>query len=314
MTILDPVPVARTGDDSPAGGLWTYVWRMSGWRQLALAALALAVSALALAPIELQRRLIDDAIATGDANLLWRLAAAYAAVALAHQGLKFAFRLAQSWLGESAVAYTRGHLLRLYASGHAGGEDAPGEAVAIIVSEAEKLGGFVGDGPSDAVADVALLIGVLAYMFWVQPGAALVGLALVAPQVLLAPVMQRRLNRLNAAHLRLARAFGDGVSRARRRAAPDRRDMIGRLYRNRMAIAAWKQAMKAALNLLGAAAPLALLLVGGLMVIAGSSSLGVIVAFLSALNRIAEPLRNLIGFYRRAAQARVQHDLIARWM
>jgi ABC-type bacteriocin/lantibiotic exporter with double-glycine peptidase domain len=46
----------------------------------------------------------------------------------------------------------------------------------------------------------------------------------------------------------------------------------------------------------------------------GEVEVGVIVAFISGFERISSPLRELIGFYRLAAQARVQHDLIAQWM
>jgi len=40
----------------------------------------------------------------------------------------------------------------------------------------------------------------------------------------------------------------------------------------------------------------------------------VIVAFLSGFDRISGPIRDLIAFYRLAAQAEVQHAMIARWM
>lgn len=317
MNTITPAPVARTGDDTPAANVWGYVWRMSGARQCALAALALLVTALNLAPIELQRRLIDDAITPKDPELLWRLALVYGGVIVAHQSAKFLLQATQGWLTESAAAYTRRHLLGLYAKGSAGRDAPPGEAVSILGSEVEKLAGFVGTGPSGALTDVSLLIGVAAYMLWVDPLAAALGLALVAPQALFAPLMQQRLNRLMARQLSLSRELGSEVAETREQgesalAAPSR--LIRGLYRNRMAIELWKAAMKAGLNLLNAAAPLGLLAVGGFLVIAGETTVGVLVAFLSGLQRMADPIRDLIGFYRRAAQAQVQHDMIARWM
>jgi hypothetical protein len=38
------------------------------------------------------------------------------------------------------------------------------------------------------------------------------------------------------------------------------------------------------------------------------------VAFISGFERLADPLRELIAFYRLAAQSRVRHEAIARWM
>jgi len=39
-----------------------------------------------------------------------------------------------------------------------------------------------------------------------------------------------------------------------------------------------------------------------------------VVAFISGFERLATPLRELIAYYRIAAQANVQHKMIARWM
>jgi ABC-type bacteriocin/lantibiotic exporter with double-glycine peptidase domain len=50
------------------------------------------------------------------------------------------------------------------------------------------------------------------------------------------------------------------------------------------------------------------------MVIEGETTIGVVVAFISGFDRMSTPLRELIAYYRIAAQASVQHRMIARWM
>jgi ABC-type bacteriocin/lantibiotic exporter with double-glycine peptidase domain len=50
------------------------------------------------------------------------------------------------------------------------------------------------------------------------------------------------------------------------------------------------------------------------MVIQGETTVGVIVAFISGFDRLSAPLRELVNYYRVAAQAAVQHRMIARWM
>lgn len=309
MTLPAPREIRPTGDDSPAASLARYVWRMSGWHQAGVALLAVAASVIGLAPIELQRRIIDDAITAGDAGLLVTLGLVYLGVVVAQQALKLALRLAQGWLGESAVRYTRTHLLGIVAAGGAGADGA-GERVAVLTTEADQLGGFVGEGPSTAAANLATLAGVLAYTFWVEPRIALIGVALLLPQVIAAPLMQRKVNRLTARRLTLLRALGGHVSEL---AGPEARE-IGALYRNRLLIHLWKGAMKAVLNLANHLAPLGILLGGGLMVIAGETTLGVLVAFATGFERMAGPARELIGFYRKAQQASVQHCMIAEWM
>ena len=48
--------------------------------------------------------------------------------------------------------------------------------------------------------------------------------------------------------------------------------------------------------------------------IIGQTSLGVVVAFISGFERLADPLRQLVTFYTLAAQSRVRHQAIAGWM
>ena len=60
-------------------------------------------------------------------------------------------------------------------------------------------------------------------------------------------------------------------------------------------------------------APAVLLVFGGYMVIKGETSLGVLVAFLSGLERIQNPLRDLVSLYREIAQARIQYRKIIDW-
>jgi ABC-type multidrug transport system fused ATPase/permease subunit len=310
----DPPAVDREGprpgaDQTPARTLSGYIRLMSGRRQIGLAALALAAAGLNLAPLELQRRMVDDAIAGGDAALLGTLAALYGATLLAHQGVKYLLATRQAWVAERTAAYSRRHLLGL-SEGAAAEASGPGELVSILNAEVDKLAGFVGAGPSGAAVDFATLVGVLGYLAVLDPRIALLSVALLAPQALLAPLVQRRLNRLVGRRLRLLRRLGDIVARGDGGAEPT----IARILANRLAFARLKAAMKAGLNLLNRGAPLAILGFGGWLAIEGETTLGVLVAFVSGFERISGPIRDLIAFYREAEQASVQHRLIADWM
>ncbi|QIE55440.1 ABC transporter ATP-binding protein [Pikeienuella piscinae] len=308
-----PRRIERSGDDSPASSLRTFVVRMTGCWQIVACGLSLVVTGLALAPIELQRRLIDDGVMKSDGGLVITLGLIYLGVILLHQASKFALAMLQSWMSESAIIYTRRHLWRLR-----GDEPSPNgegrDIVNVLSIEVEALGGFAGAAPSQALANAAMLLGGLGYMFYVQPAVALCGLALLAPQAVLAPLMQRRLNRLISIQVRLKRRYAAAIGDE---APPDRKEMkirTGHLFRNRMTFVLWKTMLKAGLNLLNAAAPVAVLVVGGLMVIAGQSTVGVIISFVGGFNRLAEPVRQLIAFYREAAEAGVRHDMVAEWM
>ena len=94
----------------------------------------------------------------------------------------------------------------------------------------------------------------------------------------------------------------------------DLSEQFDSIYGNRMRTFWLKFGLKAGNNLLTALAPLSVLFIGGMMVIEGETTIGVVVAFVSGFDRLSGPLRELIAYYRVAAQANVQHCMIARWM
>lgn len=309
-----PRAVTRTGDDSAAVSLKRFIWRMTGWHQVAACLGAIAVTLINLAPLELQRRIVNEVVETQDVAMLLQFGMAYAALILIHQAGKFGLRLYQGWLTESATLYMRNHLLSLYKDGSGVGEDGTGRAVSIVGAEVEKLGGFVGEALSQACANAAMLLGVGAYMLIVEPGIAVFALAVLIPQIVLTPIIQRRLNRLIEARVQFLRDMGDDITELDGPARDRCLMVIPSIFRNRMRYYLLKFLMKSVLNILNAVGPLTVLLVGGYMVMQGETQVGVIVAFLSGFDRMSSPVRELIAFYRVAAQAAVQHRMIAKWM
>lgn len=313
-----PLAIERTGDDRPVAGIWAYVVRMTGIHQLWACLLAVLVALVNLIPIELQRRIVDDAIVAENLGLLLWLAAAYVAALAAHKLLKFALGIYQGWLSESAIIYTRTHLTEVH-SGRLDDDTGSevGKVVSIIGPEADQLGGFVGEGPSQACVNASMLIGVISYMAIVQPQIAVLSIGLLVPQIVAAPILQRRLNRLIERRLALLRDLGDAVADERIVDATEEQPLhrlLRRIFDNRMQFFFWKFLMKALLNMLNALAPLSVLIWGGWLAIEGETTVGVLVAFLSGFERISGPIRGLISFYRTAEQAQVQHAMIARWM
>ncbi len=320
--LIPPRKIPRSGDDTPAATLLRYVWRMSGWHQLTICLLAVLTAGLTAVPLELQRRIVDNVIGNENLNLLWLFAGLYLAVLLVQGLTKYALRMYQGWLSESAIRYNRSHLAHIYECRQAGTEPKEngeaGQAVSVIGQEVDKLGGFVGEGLSQPCTNLAMLLAVGGYMVVVEPLVALISLVFIVPQMVLVPLLQRRINRLIAARVRLMRALGDSLT-----ALPadsgglEDNELPGQLdgiYDNRLRIFLLKFGLKAANNLLSALAPLSVLLIGGIMVIQGQTTIGVVVAFISGFDRLSAPLRELIAYYRVAAQANVQHRMIARWM
>ena len=71
-----------------------------------------------------------------------------------------------------------------------------------------------------------------------------------------------------------------------------------------------KYAAKAVTNLINHLGPLSVLLLGGWLVIQGEAQVGTIVAFMSGYERMTNPARDLLNFYRRLSLMRVQYRLV----
>jgi ABC-type multidrug transport system fused ATPase/permease subunit len=310
-----PLTIERTGDDAPAKSLANYIWLMSGRHQIGLCGIALLIAVLSTIPLELQRQIVNRGISDADVRVLLTLGGIYLIVILGQNALKFGLRLYQGWISESAIRNSRQHLSRVHEGRRATtGSDPGGRAVSIIGSEIEQVGGFVGEGLSEALVQAATLVFIIGYLAFVEPLIMGVGLALLVPQVLIAVRVQHAVNPLVATRVELLRRLGDRVASTGDLAADGDHEEIDGIYDNRMRIYLLKFAGKTALNLLNALAPLGALLIGGYLVIQGTTTIGTVVAFMSGFERLSDPARQLTVFYRSASQANVHHRKIAEWI
>jgi ABC-type bacteriocin/lantibiotic exporter with double-glycine peptidase domain len=286
--------------------LYRWVWRSSGRQQVRLGLLTALVFPLSMLPLELQRRMVDDALGEGDLAWLLQLGAAYAGVILLHASLKYLRNVMQGRMVEHEIRRLRRRLVRQ--ADDEEGDAGAGASVSMIASETERLGGFIGESLSFPLLQGGILLSVLGYMIWLEPLMALVVVALLAPSLLIAPPIQRVINRHAELRTRLLRQLADRLVVQDAPSRPDQR--IQRIYQMRIRIVLWRYLIKGTNNLLGQLGPLAILLIGGWLVIDGEGTVGTVVAFLSGLERITDPARELLNFYRRLAQARVQFGLL----
>ncbi len=285
-----------------------FVWRASGVHQFYAGLLAMVVALLSFVPIDLQRRVIDGAIADESVSALVTLGLFYLGVLLAQSSLKYVLQLYQGWVGESAVKTSRDQIARIAAERSAA---EPGHTVNVIGREIDNVGGFVGTSISEFIINVTLLVAVSAYMVYIEPIIAMVSAIFLVPQVFMALFMQRRLNRLVERQVALIRKLGDDAVQPERGEEPQ---TIRAIFGNRMRFNALKFGLKALLNIANAMGPLMVLMAGGYLVIAGQTTIGTVVAFVSGFERISNPLRDLLDFYRQYQQARVQHRMIVQWV
>ena len=160
-------------------------------------------------------------------------------------------------------------------------------------------------------------LSVLSYMLYTEPRLGVVVLLIAIPQLFVVPMIQRRIN----VHVRershtLVRA-GDLMVEpelGHRSSAGSLGSEIGKafetIYRARLAVFKLKFGLKFLISALQSTAVFVLLFAGGIMVLNGKTEIGIVVAFISGLDRVLEPWREMIAFLRSTSAARVQFDLI----
>jgi hypothetical protein len=122
--------------------LYRYIWSTTARSQMYLSALSIAVFLLELAPLELQRRIVNGAVAQRGLKFILMLCLAYVGVAVLHGALKFVMSVYRGSVTEGANRRLR---LRIDPTGNAQRDDsctAKGIKVSIVVSEVEAVGGF----------------------------------------------------------------------------------------------------------------------------------------------------------------------------
>jgi ABC-type bacteriocin/lantibiotic exporter with double-glycine peptidase domain len=284
-------------------GIFAFAWRDSARHQPWLCLLAALVFPLTMVPLELQRRIIDRAIGNQNLELLFWLGAIYLGTVLLQGGLKYLLRVYRALVSERATL----HLRRAVHGRET--QDEHGETVSIVASEVERVGGFVGESFSEPILQGGILVAVLGYMLVVEPTIALVSLCFFLPQIVLVPMIQRFVNRRALRKVELVRELGDQIVDAVARDDYDR--TARRVYGVRMSYYRLKFLSKLLTNFMNHLAPLSVLMVGGYLVINGGTTVGTIVAFISGFERMADPTRQLIAYYRLASESQVQYRLIA---
>jgi len=287
--------------------LYAYVLAVSRRQQVWLGLLTLSLLPLSLVPLELQRRIVNYAVAHSEVELLLGLGGLYLAVLLVQSGLKFLRDLYLHGIAEGVTRLLRRQIVR---RGQADGlED--GTKQAILSAESEKVGGFVAESISLPLLQVGTVLSIAVYMLAIEPLVALVAIVFLVPSVVVVGLSQPILNRLSRSKITVVRALGQAVLRAGRPDAAEPDGLVERIYDLRLRFACLKIATKSFNQLVTGLGLLSILLVGGWLAIHDRTEIGIIVAFMSGYERMTGPVRDLLNFYRRQSMMRVQYRLVA---
>lgn len=293
--------------------LYLAIWRISGRRQIVLILLSVAIAALAAVPLAFQKEIINILAAPGpSARMLFLLGAGMLVTSLISLSLKWLSGYQSGVLGEDTIRVIRRRLFRETIQAGTGESSIPaGTLTTVISAEAEELGKFAGGAFSDPAMQLGTLISVIGYIAATQPGLGSIALAMIVPQVVLVLATQSRVNALVAKRMKVLRGTTNRiVTEQFHEIEKSVLDDFDTIFETRRRMFMWKLSTKFLISAINVAGTIAVLMLGGWLVLQNRTDVGTVVAATMGLARLQAPTTFLIAFYRQVSATRVKFELL----
>lgn len=305
-----PEPVDSLGNR----GLFSFIWRISGWHQIAIACLSVLLFLLETVPLELQRRIVNTVSDGGSYRVIITLAIIYAGVGLGEGLVKLFLNLYRNWVSETAISWLRLYIFEVVRQSKAKPSSALGEGVqlSVIVAEAEPIGGFVGESVSQPLLQIGILLAVTGYLLYLQPMMTLIIAVVFLPQIVFVRLLQNAINRRVVKRTAVMRAISEGIVAAGSAIDEDggQKKRIETIFSINMGIYKIKFTLNFLMNLMVLLGNVGILATGAYFVLSGKTEVGTIVAFISGLAKINDPWGDLIDWYRSLKITQVKYELV----
>ncbi|WP_146346263.1 ABC transporter transmembrane domain-containing protein [Phaeobacter marinintestinus] len=316
--------------------LFSFIWKHSKREQLWLLVLTLVSFPFLYASLELPKRIINDAIGSSTAQVdvygvelsqvqyLMVLCFAFLGTVLISGLMKMHINTKKGVLSERMLRRLRyqliGRMMRFPAPYFR--TTSQGELVSMITSEAEPMGGLMGDAVAQPVFQLGQMLTIVIFLFMQSVWFGLASVALIPLQAWLIPMLQRQINLLNKDRIKevrhLATEIGEsaaGISDLRANGGWRYRmalftDRLGRLFEIRFRIYQKKFFMKFLNNLITQMTPFLFYSVGGVLAIQGQITVGALVAALGAYKDLSSPWKELLFYYNQVQDMSLRWDVV----
>lgn len=294
--------------------LYQRIWRNTWRAQIVLIVLSIAVAALAAAPLQLQKDVINGLSTEMELRDLLLLGALYLGVLLLSAALKALMNYRTSIVGEATIRRARTKIC--FRQEHESQDQdnetlPPGTLATMVTTESEEVGKFVGAAIASPLMQVGTLVSVVAFIAWNQPYLGLIVMCVISPQAIIVLTLQKHINARIAERVKALRhatnlVVEEDIKRVQEAVLADFDD----IFEARRKIFLMKQSMKFALGAINGMGIAGILVLGGWLVLEARADVGTVVATLSGLERISQPWRELIAFYRDLSAVRVKYQLL----
>lgn len=277
-------------------------------------------------PLEMQRRIINEAISLRDLELLYLYCGLYLGAVIIAGLLKYAINVLQVYLGQKILVEMRqelyAHVLQLPL--HFYRKMQPGTVVSAMTAELNAIGFFLGGAIAIPVTSILTFVAFIWFMFALNPLLALLSIGIYPIELFVIPFLQKKYNKLNTERVRTTRVMANvvnesisGIHEIHGNAsygleAKKLSIFIDKLHRLMKKLFIVKYGIKFVNNFFQSLGPFILFLVGGYMAIHGEFTLGALVAFLSAYEKVYDPWKELIEYYQSYQDAHIRYSQIMK--
>ncbi len=306
--------------------LFYWILRKHRGIQLLLLVIILASLFFRVFPLEMQKRIINEAIHLRDEQLLYLYCGLYIGAVVLASLSKYVINMIQTVLGQKILVEMRtelyNHILQLPLQFYR--KMQPGTVISAMTAELNAIGFFLGGALAIPLTSVLSFLVFLGFMFSLSPLLALLSVSIYPFELIIIPLLQKRYNRLNKKRIRTTRAMANVVNEAisgiheihanATYKLEEKRigGFIDRLYSLLKRLFFVKYGIKFANNLFQSVGPFILFLVGGYLAINGEFTLGALVAFLSAYEKVYDPWKEMLEYYQSYQDAKVRYKQIMK--
>ncbi len=304
--------------------LYYWVWNKNSKLQMVLMAVIVVTVATRVFPLEMQKKIINEAIGKKELNLLYLYCALYMTAVLLAQGLKYIIYLLQNYIGQRSLLDMRiqlmQHLLSLPMSFYR--RTSPGLVISSMTNELVHMPVFIGSAISQPLVNVLTFLAMAGYMFYLNPLLGAISVVIYPAEFMVIPKVQRRFNKWNQERIQKLRKVSSlvgesitGVHEVHGNASyplevQKVKEGAEELYKANLWMYVYKYGIKFVNNFFQSLGPFTLFLLGGYLAIQGRFDIGALVAFLSAYEKLYDPWKELMEFYQVYQDSKVRYAQI----
>lgn len=302
--------------------LISWIFSKNKWLQFALVITAIFAVFANVLPLELQRRMINDAINLRKLDLLLFYCGLYLIAVIAASTLKYLINILQTIIAQRTLADMRkalyAHILTIPLVFYRTTQ--PGMVVGALTTELATASEFIGMAIAVPVTNLLMLVAFAGYLFWLNPLLAAVTFSIYPVVIFLVSVLQKRVNIYNRKRVDAGRKVSSkvgesiaGIHEIQANGAFSIENkkfasIVDHLRKIRIIWNLYRLAVKAINSLFTNFSRFLVFGLGGYLAINGRLELGALVAFLSAQEKLYDPWKELIQFYQAYQTASVTYS------